>query len=166
MSYHSSRASDGSRSTDNTGRKPEILDGVGPMINMQRGETRYSFLAGIAANDDGGVLNSDFPRQLRVVPSVLRGEKRGFQKFKREFPLKSNMLDISGHFVGQGTRVVPVGDPLKQKTVSLREGFSSEETRGAYQAWNFIDGELQSEADSSILGRYKSPREAFDYLEK
>ena len=45
------------------------------------------------------------------------------------------MLDISGHFVGQGTRVVPVGDPLKLRAVLLlREGFPSEEIRGAYQA--------------------------------
>ena len=43
--------------------------------------------------------------------------------------------------------MVPVGDPLKQRAVLLREGFSSEEIRGAYQAWNFIDGGLQSEAD-------------------
>ena len=57
------------------------------------------------------------------------------------------MLDISSHFVRQGTRAVPVEDPLKQRAVLLREGFSSEETRGVYQAWNFIDGTLQSEAD-------------------
>ena len=62
--------------------------------------------------------------------------------------------------------MVPVGDPLKQRAVLLREGFSSEEIRGAYQAWNFIDGALQSEADRSILKRCKSPREAFDHLEK
>ena len=66
------------------------------------------------------------------------------------------MLDISGHFVGQGTRVAPVEDPLKQKAVLLWEGFSSEEIRGAYQAWNFIDGALQSEANRSILKRCKS----------
>ena len=77
------------------------------------------------------------------------------------------MLDISGHFVGQGTRVVPVGDPLRQKAVLLREGFSSERIRGAYQAWNFIDGALQSEANRFILlKRYKSLEEAFDHLEK
>ena len=77
------------------------------------------------------------------------------------------MLDISGHFVGQETQVVPVGAPLKQKkAVLLREGFSSEEIRGAYEAWNFIDGPLQSEADRSILKRCKSPREAFDHVEK
>ena len=95
--------------------------------------------------------------------SVLKGE---FQKFKHEFLLKANMLDISGHFVGQGTRVVRVGDPLKQRAVLLRKGFSSEEIGGAYQAWNFIDGAVQSEADRSIQRRCKSPREAFDHLEK
>ena len=76
------------------------------------------------------------------------------------------MLDISGHFVGQVTRVVPVGDQPKQKAVLLREGFPSEEIRGTYQTWNFIDGALQSEANRSILKRCKSPRQAFNYLEK
>ena len=33
-------------------------------------------------------------------------------------------------------------------------------------AQNFIDGALQSEADISILNRYKSPREAYDHLEE
>ena len=41
-----------------------------------------------------------------------------------------------------------------------------QEIRGAYQAWKFIDGALQSEADISILKRCKSPREAFDHFEK
>ena len=62
--------------------------------------------------------------------------------------------------------MVPVGDLLKQKAVLLREAFSSEEIREAYQAWNFIDRALQSEADTSILKRCKPPREAFDHLEK
>ena len=120
------------------------------MINMQRGETIDSFHAGIAAYDGGGVLNSGFQRQTRAVPPVLKGEKRGFSIFKHEFLLKANMLDISDHLVGQGTRVVPVGDPLKQKPVMSREGFLSEETRGACQVWNFIDRALQSEVDRSI----------------
>ena len=59
-----------------------------------------------------------------------------------------------------------VGDPLKQKALLLREGFSSEEISGACQAWNFIDGALQSKADRSISNKSKSPREAFDQLEK
>ena len=92
--------------------------------------------------------------------------ERRSPKFKHEFLFKANILGISGHFVAQGTRVVPVGDPLKQKAVLLRESFSSEEIRGVYQAWNFIDGALQSEADRSILKRCKSPRETFDHLEK
>ena len=62
--------------------------------------------------------------------------------------------------------MVPVGDLLKQKAVLLREDFSSEEIREAYQAWNFIDRALQSEADTSILKRCKPPKEAFDHLEK
>ena len=45
-------------------------------------------------------------------------------------------------------------------------GSSSAKIRGAYQAWNFINGALQSEVDRSILKRYKSPREDFDHLEK
>ena len=32
----------------------------------------------------------------------LKGEKGVFQKFKHEFLLKANMLNISVHFVGQG----------------------------------------------------------------
>ena len=97
---------------------------------------------------------------------MLKGEKRRFQKFKHEFPLKANLLGISGHFAGQGTRQVPVRGSLKKKAVGLREGFSSEKIKGAYQAWNFIDGALQSEVYRSILKRCKSPREAFDHLEK
>ena len=48
----------------------------------------------------------------------------------------------------------------------LRESFSNEEIREAYQAWNFIDGVLQREVDRSILRRCKSTREAFGHLEK
>ena len=76
------------------------------------------------------------------------------------------MLDITAHFVDQGMRAVPVGDPLKQKAVLLHEGFPNEEIRGAYQAWNFIDAALQSNADRSILKRCKSPREVFERREK
>ena len=80
-------------------------------------------------------MSSGFQRQPRVVPPVLKGKIGEFQKVRHEFLLKANMLDISGHFVGQGTQVVPVGDPLKQGAVLLlREGFPSEEIRGAYQA--------------------------------
>ena len=61
------------------------------------------------------------------------------------------MLDNSDHFVGQGVRMVPVGGSLEPKASLLREGFSNEEIRGAYQAWNFIDAALQSEADRAIL---------------
>ena len=47
----------------------------------------------------------------------------------------------------------------------LREVFFCEEIRGTYQAWNVIDGALQSKANRSILRRCKSPREAFDHLD-
>ena len=66
-------------------------------------------------------MSSGFQRKPRVVPPVLKGEKGGFQIFKGELIFKENMLDISGHFVGQGTRVVPVGDRLKEKAVLLWE---------------------------------------------
>ena len=65
-----------------------------------------------------------------------------------------------------GDTSITVEDVLKQKAVLLLEGFSREEIRGAYQAWNFIDGALQSEADRSILKICKSSREALDHLEK
>ena len=109
MSNHSSRASDGLRPTHGTSWRPEVPTGVGPMINMQSGEAKDQFLAG-AAHDGHGVLSSGFQRQSRVAPPVLKGD---FQNFKHEFLLKANMLDISSHFVGQRTRVVPVGDPLE-----------------------------------------------------
>ena len=48
----------------------------------------------------------------------------------------------------------------------MQEGFSNEEIKGAYQAWNFIDAALQSDSDRSILKRCKSPREVFERLEK
>ena len=119
MSSHSSRASDGSRPPDDAALRPEVLVGVDSIINMQRDETRDSFLAG-AAHDGDGLLSSTFQRQSRIVPPELKGE---FQIFKHEFLLKANMLDISGNFLGQGTRAVPERDPLKQRAVLLREGF-------------------------------------------
>ena len=148
--------------------RPVLPTGVGPMIDVRRGEARDPYLAGITAYDEGrDVLRTDFKSlPARVVPPVLKVEKGGFQKFKHEFFLKANMLDITAHFVDQGTRAVPVGDPLKQKAVLLQEGFSNDEIRTAYQAWNFIDAALQSESDRSILKRCKSPREFFERLEK
>ena len=138
------------------------------MIDVRSGEARDPYLAGITAYDQGrDVLRAEFKSlPTRVVPPVLKAEKAGFQKFKHEFFLKTNMLDITDHFVGQGMRAVPVGDPLKQKAVLLQEGFSNEEIKGAYQAWNFIDAALQSDSDRSILKRCKSPREVFERLEK
>ena len=148
--------------------RPVLPTGVGPMIDVQRGEARDSYLAGITAYDEGrDVPRTDFKSlPARVIPSVLKAGKGGFQKFKHEFFLKANMLDITAHFIDQGMRAVPVGDPLKQKAVLLQEGFSNEEIRGAYQAWNFIDAALQSNTDRSRLKRCKSPREVFERLEK
>ena len=57
------------------------------------------------------------------IPPVLKAEKGGFQKFKHELLLKTNMLNITANFVGQGIQMVPEGDPLKQKAVLLREDF-------------------------------------------
>ena len=148
--------------------RPGLPTGVGPMIDVRRGEARDPYLAGITAYDESrDVLRTEFKSlPARVVPPVLKAEKGGFQKFKHEFFLKANMLDITAHFVDQGMRAVPVGDPLKQKAVLLQEGFSNDEIRTAYQAWNFIDAALQSESDRSILKRCKSPREVFERLEK
>ena len=68
-------------------------------------------------------MSSGFKRKPRVVPPVANAAKEGFQTFKHEFLLNANMVDISGHFVGQETRVVPGEDLLKQKAVLLRKGF-------------------------------------------
>ena len=148
--------------------RPVLLTGVGQMIDAQRGEARDSYLAGITVYDEGrDVLRTDFKSlPARVIPPVLKAKKGCFQKFKHEFFLKTNMLDIIAHFVDQGMRAVPVGDPLKQKAVLLQEGFSNEEIRGAYQAWNFVDAALQSNANSSIIKRCISPREVFERLKK
>ena len=108
ISSHSSRASDGPRPADDTGREPEVPAGV-----SLSGKARDSFLADIAAHDGNGILCSGFQRQPRVLPPVLKGEKGKFQKFKHDFLLKANMLDISDHFVGQRARVVLVGDPFR-----------------------------------------------------
>ena len=148
--------------------RPVLPTEVGPMIDVKRGEARDSYLAGITAYHEGReVLHTDFKSlPARVIPPLSKVEKGGFQKFKHEFLLKTNMLDISDHFVGQGMRMVPVGDQLKSKAALLRGGFSNEEIRSAYQAWSFIDAALQSEVDRSILERCKSPREVFERLEK
>ena len=148
--------------------RPVLPTGVGPMIDVHRGEARDSYLAGITAYDEGrDVLRTDFKSlPARVISPVLKAENRGFQKFKHEVLLKTHMLDITAHFVDQGMRAVPVGDPLKQKAVLLQEGFSNEKIRGAYQAWNYIDAALQSNADRSILKRCKPLREVFERLEE
>ena len=108
---------------------------MGPTGNICGGEARESYLAGIGAHDGGsGVSNLCFHGQPRfIIPPVLKGGK-GFQIFKHGFLLKANMLDISDYFVGQRVRAVPVGDPLKQKAVRLREGFPLQEIRGTDQA--------------------------------
>ena len=153
---HSRAALEPARLADDTSRRPVLPAGVGPMIDVQRGEARVPYLAGIGTHDEGGgVLSVDFKSlPARVIPPVLKAEKRSFQKFKHEFLLKTNMLDISDHSVGQGMQImVPVGegDPLKQKAVLLREGFSNEEIRGAYQAWcsSFTTLDVDHRAHSS-----------------
>ena len=85
-------------------------------------------------------MSTDFKSlPARVIPLVPKAEKGGFQKFKHEFLLKTNMLGIYDPFLGQGMQMVPVEDPIKQKAVLLQECFSNEEIRGAYQAWNCMD---------------------------
>ena len=105
--------------------RPVLPTGVGPMIDVQRGEAKDSYLAGITAYDEGrDVLRTDFKSlPARVIPPVLKAEKGGFQKFKHEFFLETNMVDITARFIDQGMRAVPVGDPLKQKTALLQKGF-------------------------------------------
>ena len=130
---------------------------------MYSGEARESHPAGIAAHDGGsGVLNPNFHGQPYVIPPVLKGGK-GFRKLKYDFLLKAIMLDISDHFVDQRVRAVPVGDPLKQKAVLLREGFSPEVIRGAYQARNFLDAALQSEENR---GNPETMQVIFEFLGK
>ena len=92
------------------------------MIDVRSGEARDPYLAGITAYDQGrDVLRAEFKSlPARVVPPVLKAEKGGFQKFKHEFFLKTNMLDITDHFVGQGMRAVPVGDQAKGCAVAGR----------------------------------------------
>ena len=120
----------------------------------------------MAAHDGGSdVLNSSFHGRPRVIPPMWKGGK-GFQTFRPDFLLKVNMLDIFDHFVGQRVRAVPVGDPHKQKAVLLREGFSPEYIRGAYQAYNFLDAALHSKEDRATLKRCRSPREVFKFLGK
>ena len=151
--YRRRAAPKSTRPADEIGRRPEVPVGVGPTVNMYSGKAGESHLAAMAAHDWGsGVLNSSFHRQPRVFPPVSK-EGKGFQTFKHDFLLKANMLDISNHFVAQRVQAVPVGDPLKQKALLLREGFSLEEIRGAYQAWNFLDAALPSEKDRVIPKR-------------
>ena len=131
------------------------------MINIQRGETRNSFLASIAADDCGGVLSSDFQRQFRVVPPVLNEGR------ERRIPKKQTRVSIKSKHAEHLWQLRRSGDTSAQTEGSaVTGGFSSEESRGAYQAWGFIDGALQSEGDRSILKRCKSTRETFDHLEK
>ena len=164
---HSRRAaSKPTRPADDIGRRPEVPAGGGSTINTYSGEASESYLAGIAGHDGGSTgLNPSFHGQSYVIPPVLKGGK-GFQTFKHDFFLKANMLDISDHFVGQRVRAVPVGDPLKQKAVLLREGLLPLEIRGAYQAWNFMDTALQSEEGRAIPKQCRSPREVFKFIGK
>ena len=70
--------------------RPVLPTGVGPMIDVQRGEARDPYLAGITVYDESrDVLRTDFKSlPARVVPPVLKAEKGGFQKFKHEFFVK------------------------------------------------------------------------------
>ena len=120
---HSRVASEPGRPADDTSRRPVLPAGAGPIIDVQHGEARVPYLAGIAAHGEGGGVLTDIKSlTARVILPVLEAEKGGFQKFKHEFLLKSNMLNTSDHFVGQGMRMLPVGDPLKPKAALLREG--------------------------------------------
>ena len=69
---HSRAASEPGRCADDTSRRPVLPAGVDPMIDVQRGEARGPYLAGIAAHDEsGGVLSTDFKTlPTRVIPRV------------------------------------------------------------------------------------------------
>ena len=124
VSAHGRVASEPGRPAENTSQRPVLPAGVGPMIDVQHGEASVPHLAGIAAHGEGEGVLTDF--QKPACPrhtSCIKSRKGGFQKFKHEFLLKTNMLDIFDHFVGQGKRMVPVGDPLKPKAALLREIF-------------------------------------------
>ena len=100
---HSKRAaSDSIRPADDIGGRPEVPAGVGPTVNIYNSEAKESHPAGIAAHDGGsGVLNPSFHGRPRNISPELKGGK-GIQTFKHVFLLKSNMLDISDHFVTRG----------------------------------------------------------------
>ncbi|CAN0106889.1 unnamed protein product, partial [Pylaiella littoralis] len=70
------------------------------------------------------------------------------------------------HFVGEGTRAVPVGDSAKRKGDVLRVGFTTAEIREARLALTFLGESLKNEDDKAVLQRFKSLREAFEYLEQ
>ena len=95
------------------------------------------------------------------------------RKERKESLKKSNMVSSSSKHAGHLLSLLRSGDTsgtsrrsAKAGDSAVPESFSSEEIRRSYQAWNFIDGALQSEANRSILKRCKSPKEAFDHLEK
>lgn len=89
-------------------------------------------------------------------------------------------MEITEHFVGEGTRVVPVGDATKLMSVLLLEGFTEIEIKNARRAWNFPYDALKKStkpswnalnpqgrlSDKAIIERAKSPREAFESIEK
>ena len=60
------------------GTRPVLPTGVGPMIDVQRGEARDSYIVGITAYDEGrDVVRTEFKSlPARVVPPVLKAEKR------------------------------------------------------------------------------------------
>ena len=100
---HSRVASEPGKPAGDTSRRPVLPAGAGPMIDVQDGEARVPYLAGTAAHGKGGgVLTNVKSLPARVILPVLEAEKGGFQEFKHEFLLKSNMLDTFDHFVGQG----------------------------------------------------------------
>ena len=79
-------------------------------------------------NDEEGVfVAGSSSGKMRVVPPVLKGEKGSFQKFKHEFCLKANMLDLIDQFVGEEKRRVPVGE---QKNSTVRRCYGTRDQRG------------------------------------
>ena len=77
---HSRVASEPGRPADNTSRRPVLPAGAGPMIDVQHGEARVPYLAGIAAHGEGGgILTHLKSHPARVILPVLEAEKGVFR---------------------------------------------------------------------------------------
>ena len=107
--------------------RPVLPTGVSPMIDVRRGEARDSYLAGITAYDEGrDALRTDFKSlPARVVPPVLKAEKRGFSKIQaRVFP--------QGEYVGYNS-------PFRRPRDASGPSRGPAETKGSVVARRFFE---------------------------